>query len=502
MSQFTRRKLLVGAGGCLCVSVAPAVSGQQQTEQLWMDSSLLTDGSLVFLAENNQRIFGDSTVDSGTEVLFIVQTASGEDPPFLKRRWVSIDQGGEWSFEIDLGAYQPGTNFSVTAYTEGGSQIYRADGQLISYELHLTPGEFLVPDQESRGEFILIDSVRFPHGGFLQIEGPDGAVVTTTERFERGQYERIPISLASQVEIPATLTVALYAAENAPYTTLSGERVTRTATLTEPSQAVELFVIDGVDPFEIRTETGSEARLSVTIRNDGETAGTQPIELLLRGDVVAKQDVSLGIDESQQVQFTFTPEDVGAGESYPLKVRSKDDGGNAILTLTENTTQQDSTNTDGSNSDGENQDAQQENETEDDFDTRDTTPSGGSSTDGETDESTGGVENGGDRPQVEEQPQSDSETPLTDIASSPAIRRSAGYLAGISLFVLLAAYVRGKVPQGTIQTAGGITKRTGVKIAVLVGNALHVLGTTLIAAFRHAVGYLGYILFLRPLENS
>ncbi|EMA38080.1 CARDB domain-containing protein [Halobiforma nitratireducens] len=128
----------------------------------------------------------------------------------------------------------------------------------------------------------------------------------------------------------ATVTFTETFDEAGEYDVAVGEFDADTITVSEPEPAA--FDVDDVQVTDDEIVAGDEIDISATIENVGDEAGTFTAELLVDGEVVDEQDVTVDGNDAETVTFTEAFDesgefDVTVGDADPVTITVTDDDG-------------------------------------------------------------------------------------------------------------------------------------------------------------------------------
>ncbi|WP_276255131.1 DUF7282 domain-containing protein [Halomontanus rarus] len=205
------------------------------------------------------------------------------------------------------------------------------------------------PDQSSDGTSVTVDTVSLSDGGFVVVTNGD-TIVGVSEHLESGTHENVTVEQRDdeEVEMIGQLTATAHqdttdsgtfvseaeAAEDEeidehdrPYTD-GGYPVSDTATVTaseRPDQNESTsFVVESVDAPESATANGS-VEVTTEIRNPNEFDDRQHVDFRLDGQLIERQVLSLGADETRELNVTVDLDGVEPGE-HIYGIYTSDDG--------------------------------------------------------------------------------------------------------------------------------------------------------------------------------
>lgn len=115
------------------------------------------------------------------------------------------------------------------------------------------------------------------------------------------------------------------------YTVASADTSQSSSLTVDSSQTV--FSVSGLDPSDTTVLTGERVNVSGTVRNDGNSAGTQTLELRAGDTVLSSTDVTLDPGEERAVDFTDVSTESLATGTYTHGIFSANDSATGTLTV-------------------------------------------------------------------------------------------------------------------------------------------------------------------------
>ena len=187
-------------------------------------------------------------------------------------------------------------------------------------------------DQPTDGTTVTVESVNVSEGGFVAIHNESlldgdavGSVVGVSEYLEPGNYTDVTVTLfdvpgATFDETALTENQTLIAmphrdtdgnetydfvstggSADGPYLDDAGQPVTDSANVTVVEATTgESFTVDDLTVPAI-VQRGTTQSVNATVTNPNDVTDTQPVTVRFQGDVIARQDVTLGPGESTTV---------------------------------------------------------------------------------------------------------------------------------------------------------------------------------------------------------
>jgi len=315
-----------------------ALSGdrQQSDTQRVVDRTLLSDGvrlddgSLLIqsLSSENATISGTTSVADGT-VLNVRVTSPDADQPLFQTDDVVV-QDGEFEAEFDFSTFDVGTNLSVVVPGQGFEDNAETDGVIYDPEDPF----FEVSNLNPR-------DVTVEQGAVIDVS----ATVTNTGETEGTQTVEFRVggdTLAQQEVTLGPEESQDVAFEGIDTSSLDGsfthgvytENGQQEASLTVDAPEPASFAVEGLNPSEATITEGQTVTVSAVVSNEGDTEATQTVELLVDGEAVAEQEVTLSGGDFETVSFGPLGSDLAPGD-YTHAIASGDATAEGSLTVEE-----------------------------------------------------------------------------------------------------------------------------------------------------------------------
>jgi len=292
------------------------------------------DTDLTLYPRSEQVISGTSSAEVGTR--YTIETAG---PGYLEDAEAEVQADGTFSAVFDLR--------SLSAGDELTASIPETDET--TYTLQSPPAATITMHSQvsQDGDIVVVDEVFLPEGGYVVIHNASsGSVVGNTGYFEPGTYNDIDILLDQRLAGGSNQIVAMphldtngnqtydFPDADGPYTA-DGTPVTDTATVSVSAESANFEVTDLDAPSIVKQ--GESVTASARIENTGNLEATQMVEFQFDGETIATQNVTLGSDGSQAVDFTVGTTGIDAG-THTYGVYTNDDSQTAGLTIETRTT--------------------------------------------------------------------------------------------------------------------------------------------------------------------
>jgi len=296
------------------------------------DGVRLDDGSLFIQPEpvEDATISGTTSVADNT-VMNIRVTSPDADQPLFRTQDVVVEDG-EFEATFDFSDFDEGTNITAVIPGQGFDNPDNAEtaGQLIDPEAPFLEVSNLNPQDVSVEQGAVIDV---------------SATVTNTGGQEASQTVEFRVGGDALAEQDVTLapgestTVEFTGIDTSPldgefthgiYTDNDQQEATLTVNAPEPAS----FAVEGLNPTEATITEGQTVTVSAVVSNQGDVEATQTVQLLVDGEAVAEQEVTLGGGDFQTVSFGPVGGDLAPGD-YTHAIASDDATVEGSLTVEE-----------------------------------------------------------------------------------------------------------------------------------------------------------------------
>ncbi|MEF8901622.1 MAG: BGTF surface domain-containing protein [Halovenus sp.] len=294
------------------------------------DGVRLDDGSLLIQPApvEDATISGTTSVADNT-VLNLRVTSPDADQPLFQTRDVVV-QDGEFEATFDFSDFDEGTNITAVIPGQGFQDNAETAGELIDPEAPFFEVSNLNPQDVSVEQGAVIDvSATVTNSG-----GQEG---TQTVEFRVGGDALVEqdVTLApgesTTVEFTGIDTSSLDGEfTHGIYTDNDQQEATLTVNAPEPAS----FGVEGLNPTEATITAGDTVTVSAVVSNEGDVEATQTIQLLVDGEAVAEQELTLAGGDFEVVSFGPLGGDLSPGD-YTHAIASDDATVEGSLTVEE-----------------------------------------------------------------------------------------------------------------------------------------------------------------------